>query len=235
MILGLSRGIYWLASAAVLVPVFYALNTDTHRERVDVQAYPWSAIGKINAVSQCTGTVIGHNQVLTAAHCLYNKSAGRFISAETVHFLLGYSNGRYRTEATAVRYTIPTDFALARSENDWAVLYFDGSFPGKPLRLATELPQPGILIKAGGYNRVRPHALTVDHHCRIEASDGAQLLHDCVLLAGDSGAPLLDAEDQGVVFGINVASTSGSPPIGLAISAASIQESLSSQVVGRLR
>lgn len=49
------RGVSWLALAAVSGPALYSLNTETHRETVDIGAYPWSSIGKVSAAGQCTG------------------------------------------------------------------------------------------------------------------------------------------------------------------------------------
>ena len=44
-------------------------------EVVDANSAPWSSIGKVgNSIGgHCTGTVIGSNRFVTAAHCLYNK------------------------------------------------------------------------------------------------------------------------------------------------------------------
>jgi V8-like Glu-specific endopeptidase len=72
-----------------------------HRETVDVGIYPWSSIGKVGVTSVtlgkgCSGAVIGTNEFLTAAHCLYNKTTKRFFPAGSIHLLLGYSRGEYR-------------------------------------------------------------------------------------------------------------------------------------------
>src|SRR5262249_7139572 len=74
-------------------------------------------------------------QFLTAAHCLYNKAAGRFVSAESVHLLLGYTKGEYRVRRLASRYTIPPTFEptfepakIATLHDDWAILYVSEPF-----------------------------------------------------------------------------------------------------------
>jgi len=46
---------------------------------VDINIYPWSTIGKIGIASvtvryACSSAVIGSNEFLTAAHCLYNDT-----------------------------------------------------------------------------------------------------------------------------------------------------------------
>jgi protease YdgD len=204
-----------VSALAIAVPAFISVSMLVpHREIVDANTYPWSSIGKVgNRVQTCTGVVVESNQFLTAAHCVYNKAAGRFVSAESVHFLLGYVRGEYRVHRVASRYTVPPTFEptkITTLQDDWAMLYVSEPFPSevRPLLLASEAPLPGTAVKTGGYAAERLHMMTADRHCRIRAifSDQKLVAHDCVVHHGDSGAPLLsaDGEDEGLILGINV-------------------------------
>src|SRR5215472_2075313 len=197
-----------LAFAATAVLLTETMSTfareitdSPHREIVDANTYPWSSIGKVGAKRHwCTGVVVGSNQFLTAAHCVYNEAAGRFISAESIHFLLGYAKGEYRVHRVASRYTIPSTFEPAKVtplRDDWAILYISEPFPSevRPLPLASETPAPGRAVKTGGYTAERAHMMTADQHCRIKdiSSDRKLITHDCIVHHGDSGSPLLSA------------------------------------------
>jgi protease YdgD len=236
-----------LASVLVIaVQPFISVNVlASHREIVDANTYPWSSIGKVGAKGgSCTGVVVGSNQFLTAAHCLYNKAAGRFVSAESVHFLLGYTRGEYRVHRLASRYTIPPTFEPAKitpRHDDWAILYVSEPFPSevRPLPLVSETPPSGRAVKAGGYAAERAHMMTADQHCRVKAisPDRKLIAHDCVVHHGDSGSPLLgaDGDDEGLILGVNVTGYSKLVELqdqsrggGLTVSAASIIEFLSS-------
>jgi hypothetical protein len=139
----------------VAIPALYFMNvlvTDTrsHREIVDVNTFPWSSIGKIanSAGGNCTAAVIGPSQFLTAAHCLYNKRAGRFVSGESINILLGYAKGDYRVHRISSKYTVPPAFdpTVTRVHpEDWIVLYTSEPFPQdiRPLRMASATPSTG--------------------------------------------------------------------------------------------
>src|SRR5262249_37394166 len=137
------------------------VGSERRRETVDTNAYPWASIGKIGIAgvalrTSCTGSVIGPQLFLTAAHCLYSKTTARFVSAGEIPFRLGYSKGEYRAHRVGSGYMTSPKFDHAKTEtagDDWAVVSIDEPFPpdAKPLRLATEKPKPGTPVKTGGY------------------------------------------------------------------------------------
>jgi len=225
---------------------------------VDITIYPWSSIGKIGIASltvryACSGAVIGSNEFLTAAHCLYNVTTKRFFPAGSIHFLLGYARGEYRAHRIASRYTIPPAFdpsqysyppdsekLLIGARYDWAIVFVNEPFPTDvmPLRLATATPSPGTAVEIAGYPIERPHMITADPHCRVVeiSSDKKLITHDCVTHQGDSGGPLLSRDDEGLILGVNVLVSNlkrvdfreQSKKWGAAVSAANISEFLAS-------
>ena len=96
--------LFLVAAIPSLTVVAVAMDqnaSEPRREIVDINTYPWSSIGKIgisaiSVRSTCTASVIGPQQILTAAHCLYLKRTAHFVSASEIHFLLGYEKGQYR-------------------------------------------------------------------------------------------------------------------------------------------
>src|ERR1700756_2671370 len=115
-------------SGLVAVPWFLVgamamdqVGSEPRRATVDINAYPWASIGKIGIAgvalrTSCTGTVIGSKQFLTAAHCLYSKTTGRFVSASEIHFLLAYNKGEYRAHRVGAGYVTSPKFDPAKIE-----------------------------------------------------------------------------------------------------------------------
>jgi protease YdgD len=166
------------------------------------------AVGRVNRDGGgfCTGTLIGADRVLTAAHCLWDPRARRLIAPERVHFVAGWRRGRHTGHAVAR--TLQLDPALAIGPGgrpadpltDWAVLRLATPLAGPalwPMRLAdaSELAAvaPGTVLARIGYGRDRPHLPVLVEPCRAlgVARAGRLLLHDCDATLGDSGSPIL--------------------------------------------
>jgi protease YdgD len=225
-----------------------------HREVVDMRQFPWSSIGKVFIAGRqsCTGAVIGPNQFLTAAHCLYLERTAHFMRPESIHILLGYEKGEYRVHRVISQYTIPPAFdpvqysppldakkLVAAARYDWAIMYVDEPFPAdvKPLHLATATPSPGTALKVDGYPKERPYMMTADPHCRVvrTISEQSLIVHDCVTHSGDSGGPVFSRDDEGLILGVTVLGPDlhvhfeeQSKKWGAAVSAASISQFLAS-------
>ena len=158
------------AIALTVVAVALDQNASETRRVVDINTYPWSSIGKIgisaiSVRSTCTASVIGPQQILTAAHCLYLKRTAHFVSASEIHFLLGYEKGQYRAHRVGSRYVTSPNFNFAKMETageDWAVVYVDEPFPSdtRPLRLAAVRPMPGAKVQTAGYPDDKAHMMT---------------------------------------------------------------------------
>ena len=186
------------------------------RVAVDPNAPPWNAIVKIqtNIGSRCTGVLTAPTIVLTAAHCLYNPRTQALLQAVSLHVLLGYERGSYRSHRLVARYEVGRGFEAGKGPQtaDWARLQLAEPIPNapKPLPLAGAEPAPGMAASLAGYNQDRAQLLIADLSCQVirvfGGPDGGRLIaHDCAATRGTSGAPLLVRQESGwAVLGINI-------------------------------
>ena len=208
------------ASVLIAVPVLtIGIGlTKPHGEIVDSQKYPWSSIGKIGGIGGfCTGAVIGPNQFLTAAHCLYDKAG--FLSAGSIHILVGYDKGEYRAHRVASRYIIPTTFdpslytyplspkGWITARYDWAIVYTDQHSSGCK---AVTTGKHNVIARNSNKDRRLHHRAPLYDDGRPAlpdrrgSLDGNLISHDCVVHHGTSGGPLLSGDDEGLILGVEI-------------------------------
>jgi len=184
--------------------------------KVDVTAYPWSAIGKFNnsAGGSCTAVAISRTEVLTAAHCIFNRRTNRFLQAGSLHVLFGYDRGNYTHHALVNSYVLGPGYDPAKESktiaSDWAVVTLATPLPAdfRPLPPASGIPTPGTPLMTAGYERGTSHVMTADESCEALplAKTSGLIANDCHVAEGASGSPLI-VMDGGVasVAGIEVA------------------------------
>jgi protease YdgD len=202
-----------LLAALGVVPLQSAFGHDPID--VDADVFPWSSIGKIynSARSSCTGSVIAPDKVLTAAHCLFNRATYRFLQPDALHFLLGYKGGEYRSHARVASYVLDPNYKPDEVSKsilfDWAILVLTEplSKSTTPFTLAGSPSVAGERIMVGGFSQRYPFKMTADTDCTVRGVLPTGLIvHDCAVMHGVSGAPLLLGTGQDIkVAGVHVA------------------------------
>gem|GEM_PF-3183916 len=196
---------------------------------VDPTVWPWSAIGRLEMPdgTSCTGVLVGGNQVVTAADCLYDRWRDRYYEPARIVFAAGYGERYERNagpQAVAVvrgrRLIAPAGYlpsywadatAPRRRAADlgvsWGMLVLDGAVPVAPLRwLGGDPDAVAALAGAGaavlaGYPETGPQVLRATLPCPLRAPPRGRglLVHACESPYGDRGAPLLAAFGPGEV------------------------------------
>jgi protease YdgD len=196
---GLTAGLMmavWLPASALELDRLRMLNSAEH--------VPWRGVGRVNieissrSLSMCTGTLIGEDLVLTAAHCVMNPQSGTTYKPGNVHFVAGWRLGQKVAHSKAAAITVHPDYVYAervaaiRIGSDLALIRLADPVPQAKAPFFSIAPVPGsdTPLTLISYRQDRPHALTRQQGCEIIGSIDAVIAMDCNVTFGASGSPV---------------------------------------------
>jgi len=183
-----------------------AIAQDSRLERLDVgdAARQWEAVGRLELGGRgfCTGALVAPDLVLTAAHCLYDRTTGARVDHGRIEFMAGWRNGRavaYRTIRRAVvhpDYDFDAEVTADRVRNDLALLELH--HPINNTRVTPfetdERPRKGQEIGVVSYAKDRSEAPSLQNVCKVMARQQGVLIMSCDVDFGSSGAPVFSFE-----------------------------------------
>ena len=196
-----------LAAAALCLPAS-ALDLQRLRMMTAAEQKPWNGVGRLEVhsilgESMCTGTLIGEDLVVTAAHCVVSGLTGLPLHPDQIEFIAGARLGVQAGHSKAAKVVAHRDYApglLSIGDNiahDLALVRLEHPIPGAKAPHFAIAPDPGedaelILIS---YRSDRISGLTRQDGCKISAIEERVLTLGCEVIAGASGSSLFQVVD----------------------------------------
>ena len=162
----------------------------------------WEAVGRLDFAGEsfCTGSLITHTLVLTAAHCLYDIKTHKPHRPSDITFKAGWRNGYAKALRGAKAIYVHPGFSMSsgnrhdRLVNDIALIELDLPVKDGAVRpFATTIrPEKGQAVGVVSYAHDRAQAPSLQQTCHVLARQGGVLVTSCDVDYGSSGAPIFE-------------------------------------------
>jgi len=159
------------------------------------------AIGRIDLGSDgfCTGTLVAPDLVLTAAHCLFDKTTGVAFDVTQLTYQVGLSNGRAKDQRAVSRTLMHSRYQpqakgqLGNMQHDLALLKLAepvADHLATPMRLGHP-DLSGAQAELISYGKGRSDTALLETGCNLQAHTRGIIVTSCQAALGTSGAPVL--------------------------------------------
>lgn len=155
--------------------------------------------------STCTAFLVAPDVVMTNTHCVYGNNMGLEKICSGLYFAFPSQGFSYTAQCSKILWRDGRQHGRHHyrdGDNDFALVKLDRKIPLTPLKLITGALKRGAVVfplvvdQIGGFN-----ARITKLECKVEKETpkyGVVQLANCPVIAGNSGSPVMD-KDQNVV------------------------------------